>query len=331
MTAPFRIGLLGASKIAPTAIITPVRDNPDFVVTAVAARDPARARAYAAEHGIPGVAETYADLIAREDIDVVYNGLPPAAHAEWSIAALAAGKAVLCEKPFSRDAAEARAMTEAAVKHGRHLLEAGHYRFHNVILSARRIVESGELGPLRRASAEFNVPIARTDTELRWSATQAGGALMDLGFYPLHALRTLLGAEPVVLSAVCDVVDGIDASTHAEVLFDGVPATIDCSMTAERFSARLVIEGETGALEIRNFVAPQMGCRFTTTTIGGQTVTHPTDGPSTYAAQLVHLSDVLNGRLEPLVGGADAVANMVVIDSIYRAGGKPAFPRQARP
>src|SRR5579872_4846018 len=105
-----RIGLLGASRIAPTAVLAPVAKSNAFTVTAVAARDPARARAYAETHGIPGVAEDYAALVRREDVDVVYNGLPPAGHPEWTIAALEAGRAVLCEKPFARDAGEAAQM-----------------------------------------------------------------------------------------------------------------------------------------------------------------------------------------------------------------------------
>lgn len=96
-----RIGLLGASKIAPTAILGPVSTSDAFVVSAVAARDPARAKAYAEQYGISGVAADYAALVRRDDVDVVYNGLPPAGHAEWTIAALEAGKPVLCEKPFA--------------------------------------------------------------------------------------------------------------------------------------------------------------------------------------------------------------------------------------
>ena len=103
-----RIGLLGASKIAPPAVIAPAAANPAFEVTAVGARDLGRARAYAEAHSIPGVAAGYAELVRREDVDVVYNALPPSAHAEWTIAALEAGKAVLCEKPFSMSVAEAR-------------------------------------------------------------------------------------------------------------------------------------------------------------------------------------------------------------------------------
>jgi predicted dehydrogenase len=90
-----RIGILGAAKIAPPVVIAPSRDNRDFEVVAVAARDPERARAYAAEHGIPHVAKDYDALVRHAEVDLVYNALPPAGHAQWTIAALEAGKHVL--------------------------------------------------------------------------------------------------------------------------------------------------------------------------------------------------------------------------------------------
>ena len=322
MNKPHRIGLLGASKIAPTAVLAPVRDNPDFVVTAVAARDPARAKAYAVEHGIPGVATDYAALISRDDVDVVYNGLPPAGHRAWTIAALEAGKAVLCEKPFARNADETRSMLEAASQEGQLLMEAFHYRFHNVMRSAEAIVRSGDLGTLKSAEAVFQVPIPKTSGELRWIKDLGGGALMDLGCYPLHALRTLIGAEPQIVSAMGvfdedDAVGGVDTAIRADLRFPaGVTASISCSMTETTPSAWLRIEGAKGSLEIINFLAPQMGCRFTTT-IGGETVVHPTEGPTTYAAQLGHLGAVLAGETAPLTGGADALAQMTAIDAIY--------------
>jgi predicted dehydrogenase len=326
MKKPYRIGLLGASRIAPPAVIVPARDNPDFVVTAVAARDPQRARDYAAEHGIPNVSPSYADLVTRDDVDIVYNGLPPSGHAEWTIAALEAGKAVLCEKPFARHEADVAAMVEASVRTGRPLLEAAHYRFHNVLIAARRVVAEGRLGKVTKAYADFNVNIPKSAEELRWRADLGGGAQMDLGFYPLHALRTLLDAEPKVVSAKADFVDGVDASMSAELDFDGVPAHIECSMVSAGFSATLRIEGEKGELEIRNYVGPQMGCRFTTT-IGGETTTHPTDGPTTYAAQLTHLGDVLSGATA-IVGGEDSIRHMKAMADIYRAAGGPL---EARP
>ncbi|HEY2051968.1 MAG TPA: Gfo/Idh/MocA family oxidoreductase [Caulobacteraceae bacterium] len=323
MTDPIRIGLLGASRIAPPAVIEPARQDGRFVVTAVAARDPDRARAYAQTHGVAVAAADYGELIHRDDVDVVYNGLPPAGHAEWSIAALEAGKAVLCEKPFARDASDARAMVEAATRAGRPLLEAFHNRFHRVMREAESLVRQQRLGRIIRASANFEVPIARTLGELRWSREQGGGALMDLGTYPLHALRTLLGEEPRIISAQARFEDGVDAELSGRLAFpSGAEAEIACSMIAERPMARLEVVGDRGTLEIVNFVAPQRGCRFVVT-IDGVADERPTEGPSTYAAQLDHLHEVIHGGSQPLTGGADALAQMQAIDALYEAAGRP--------
>src|SRR6185503_19581017 len=139
MKTPIRIGILGAAKIAPGAVIKPAAENPEFEVVAVGARDIAKAKAYAAEHNIPNVAASYAELIRRDDVDLVYNALPPSGHAEWSIAALEAGKPVLCEKPFTRNAAEARKAVGVAAATGIPLIEAFHNRFHRVLLRAHEI------------------------------------------------------------------------------------------------------------------------------------------------------------------------------------------------
>jgi predicted dehydrogenase len=322
MTGPVRIGLLGASRIAPTAVIAPARDNPNFVVAAVAARDPARARAYAAEHDIAGVEPDYAALVRRDDLDLIYNGLPPAAHKDWTIAALEAGKAVLCEKPFARNAGEARAMVQAADAAGRVLLEAFHYRFHPVMRAAVALAREGSLGELRSVEAIFEVPIGRTPGELRWRADQGGGALMDLGTYTVHAVRSVIGVEPRVVAADGVFEGEVDAAMRASLEFaNGAAGEVACSMTASAPRATLSVTGSRGSLEIVNFLAPQLGCRFTTV-IDGQTRRHGVDGPSTYAAQLIHLHEVMTGAVQPLTGGADAIANMATIDAIYAAAGR---------
>ncbi|HEY2179532.1 MAG TPA: Gfo/Idh/MocA family oxidoreductase [Caulobacteraceae bacterium] len=322
MSDPIPLGLLGASRIAVGAVIGPARENPDFTVSAVAARDPARARAYAAEHGIAGVAEDYAALIGRDDVDVVYNALPPAGHARWTVAAVEAGKAVLCEKPFARDAVEARAMVGAAKARGKVLIEAFHYRFHNVMRAAVALAREGALGRLASVEAVFEVPIPRAPGELRWSAEQGGGALMDLGTYCVHATRSIVGSEPKIVSADGKFDDGVDASMRAELEFPGgVKGVIACSMTAATPAARLEVVGWAGRLTIHNFLAPQIGCRFVTE-IGGESRVHATDGPTTYAAQLAHLREVLAGETASLTGGEDAIANMAAIDAIYAAAGR---------
>ncbi len=322
MTQVYRIGLLGASRIARGAIFAPLREDPRFVVSSVGARDRDRARAYADKYAIPSVAEDYAALIARDDVDIVYNALPPAGHAQWTIAALQAGKPVLCEKPFARNAAEAEAMVAAARTAGLPLLEAYHYRFHTVIRQAENMVRQGALGALRTGAAEFNLSIPRSPGELRWSREQGGGAMMDLGCYPLHAMRTLTGMEPEIASAqaVFDHEgDGADAAMRAELVFPGgVSASIACSMISENREIWLRLDGERGRLEITNFVAPQIGCRFVTT-IDGESVEHPTDGRTTYAAQLDHLYEVMTGAAQPMTGGFDAIDTMTAIDAIYGA------------
>jgi predicted dehydrogenase len=316
---PLRIGLLGASRIAPKVAIEPAAARDDVTVTAVAARDPARAGAFAETHGIAGVAANYAALIARDDVDMVYNGLPIAAHAEWTTRALEAGKPVLCEKALALNADEARAMVATAERTGLQLIEAFHYRYHGVIRRAEAVMRSGELGRLTGVQAAFNVTIAHNPDEIRWRADQGGGALGDLGCYPAHALRTLVGAEPEVVAASADVRHGVDAATSATLRFPGgIAGTLSCSMVEDRFVAEVVIDGEHGRLRIINFVAPQMGCRFTVE-IGESVRTEPTEGPSTYAAQMDHVVDVMNGRFPALTGGADAIANMVLMDAIRAA------------
>ncbi len=320
-----RIGLVGASKIAETAVIAPVGKSDAFVVTAVAARDTSRARAYAEKHGIAAVADDYAALMRRDDVDVIYNGLPPSGHAEWTIAALEAGKAVLCEKPFALNAGEAAQMVAAAERTGNPLLEAFHYRFHAVMHRAVAIVASGALGRLTGGEARFDIPFPKTPGELRWTASLGGGSLMDMGTYTIHALRTLIGAEPQVTSAEGQFIDGVDAEMAASLRFPGdIETKIHCSMVAKEVSLNSVslsLTGEAGSMSIMNFLAPQRGCRFTTT-IDGATTVEPVEGPATYEAQLEHLRAVMQDGAAPLTGGRDAIANMAVIDAVYSASGR---------
>ena len=317
-----RIGLLGASRIAPRAVIEPASTRDDVEIVAVGARDPEKAKAYAESHGIPHVSPSYEALIARDDIDLVYHALPAAGHLEWTLLALTAGHAVLCEKPFSMNADEARQMVEAARVANRPLIEAYHYRFHAVIRQAEALLSEGAIREITAARAFFNVPIAKTPTELRWIRDQGGGGLMDLGCYPLHALRTLLKREPRVVKASGVFEDGVDVTIQANLDFAGIPAEIACSMRPDRPGASLTLEGARGRLRIVNFIAPQMGGAFTLTQNGVETDLGMA-GPTTYAAQLDHVVEVIAGRAEPLTGGVDAVAQMAAIHAIYAAAGRP--------
>ena len=324
-----RIGLLGASKIAPKAIIAPASDRDDCVVHAVAARDENKAKAYAAEHDIPHVETSYEALIARDDIDLIYNALPPSLHCELTILAAQHGKAVLCEKPFAMNADEARRMTEAADAAGTVLIEAFHYRYHPAFLEFEALVTSGKLGEIEEVRGVFNVNIPNRDGELRYIKALGGGALMDLGCYPLHALRSLMRCEPTIVSAENHFEDGHDVAVAsvAELDFNGVPGFIECDMSSGAiYENHVDIIGSRGTARMTKPVHPyrwnpHLGFEISTVIDGEkavQTLLNRSEAykVSTYAYQLEHVLDVTRGSAAALTGGADGVANMAAIDAI---------------
>jgi predicted dehydrogenase len=320
-----RVGILGAAKIAPKALIAPAGARRDIEVDSIAARDPERARRFAGEHGVPHALESYRELLAKDDLDLIYVALPPSEHAEWAIAAVESGKAVLCEKPFASSASEARRMVAAAEGAGRPLIEAFHYRHHAVMRWFVELVGSGVLGEVTGARAVFEGSIPYTRDELRWRSDLGGGALMDFGCYPIHALRTLLGGSPTVCSARSTMAHGVDAATVAELSFDGVPASLACGMTAPTLRAELSVSGSRGSVSTTNFVLPQRFCRLELT-LDGVTRPLPVEGPSTYAAQLDHVVNALRGDCAALTGGRDAIENLAVIEEIRRTA---TFPSDA--
>ena len=146
--APVRIGILGASRFAPMILIKPARENDEVVVAAVADRDVSRARAFAAKHSIARAHDSYEALIADPDLDAVYIVLPNSLHGRWTRAALAAGKHVLCEKPFMANAAEAREIAELAATSDRVVMEAIQYRYHPLTARVEQIIASGNWATL---------------------------------------------------------------------------------------------------------------------------------------------------------------------------------------
>ncbi|MCB1016455.1 MAG: Gfo/Idh/MocA family oxidoreductase [Acidimicrobiales bacterium] len=320
---PIRFGVLGAAKIAPNAIVTPAAASTDAEVVAVAARDRARAEAFAARHDVARVHSSYDDLLADPEVDAVYNPLPNGLHGRWTVAALEAGKHVLCEKPFTANADEARAVARVAEGTDRVLMEAFHWRYHPMTARLLEIVRGGELGELRHVAGAFCFPLPRKG-DIRWSGALAGGALMDAGCYPVHWVRTVVGTEPEVVSAECDEGwGGVDRATRARLAFpDGPTGAVTCSMWSRRLAAIwLRVEGSEGVLEARNPLMPPLLGRLRIETGAGRRVEKPWPG-TTYAHQLAaFVAAVRDGAPFP-TGVDDAIANMEVIDAIYRAAGR---------
>ena len=320
-----RIGLLGASRIAVPAVIRPAADIGEVEITAVAARNADRAAGYAAEHGIGNVVADYAALVVSDDVDLVYNGLPPSEHMEWSIAAMANGKDVLCEKPFALNALQAERMVDKAGEYDRTLIEAFHYRFHPLFERVLEVVAAGEIGDIRSLEAAFNYPIPYRAGELRHEFELGGGALMDLGCYPMHWVRTVMQAEPTMISAIArQDRAGVDVAMDALLEFPGgARAEVSTSMAEEQppvLHAQLVVEGDKGKLTAVNPLSPHGGHELIVATGDGRR-SEELPGETTYHHQLRHVVSVLAGDARPLTGGADAVANMRIIDAAYRAAG----------
>ena len=187
------IGLLGAAGIAVNAMIWPVRRRDDARIGAVASRS--SARDYADRHGIARAYDSYDALLADPEVELVYNALPPSLHAEWTIAALRAGKNVLCEKPFTMTAAEADRVMAVADETGMRVVEAFHDHYHPLSAWIRSTVRSGVLGRIHRAEAVFTGSNPFVANTLRHEPALGGGALMDLGCYPVHWVRSLFAGR----------------------------------------------------------------------------------------------------------------------------------------
>jgi predicted dehydrogenase len=321
---PVRIGVLGAARIAPLALINPAKGNADVEVSGVAARDVSRAEAFAAKHGIARVHQSYEALIADPDLDAVYNPLPNGLHGRWTRAALGAGKHVLCEKPFTANAAEARDVAVLAAHSDRVVMEAFHYRYHPLTLRIEQIIASGELGKLKRVEATLCFPLPKF-SDIRYNYSLAGGATMDAGCYAVHIARTFGGATPEVVSAQAKLRDPrVDRAMTAELQFaGGHTGRVRCSMWSSRLlqiNARVV--GEHGELRVLNPVMPQFFHRLAVRSSEGKRVERFPRRAS-YSYQLdAFVAAVLRG--EPVrTTPEDAVENMIVIDAIYRAAGLP--------
>ena len=319
-----RIGILGAARIASSALVEPAKENADVEVVAVAARDSTRAQAFADQHGIPHAHPSYESLIADPDVDAVYNPLPNGLHGKWTRAALAAGKHVLCEKPFTSNADEAREIAELTAQSDRVVMEAFHYRYHPLTLRVEEIIASGEIGKLERVEAAVCFPLPKF-ADIRYDYSLAGGATMDAGCYAVHIVRTFGGSTPEVVSARAKLRNPqVDRAMTAELRFaDGHTGRISCSLWSTnllQLSAKVI--GDRGELRIRNPVMPQTSHRLSVRAPGGKRVERFSRRPS-YAYQLdAFVAAVLHG--EPVkTSSEDAVENMTVIDSIYRAAGLP--------
>jgi len=319
---PLRMGVLGAAAIVPGALTGPARSIDELQVVAIAARDRARAQAFARKHGIPRVHANYADLLDDPEIDAVYNPLPNGLHAEWAIRALRAGKHVLCEKPFAANAEQARQMAQAAAESGLVLSEAFAYRTHPLAARMKAIIDAGDLGVVRHIEAQFCF-LLPSPGNIRFRYELAGGALMDCGCYPISLIRYLAGAEPGVVSARARLLGPqVDFRMQAALAFaDGRTANLVCDMFSPAiFRSFVRVQGNAGEMRVLNPYHPHWFHQLTLRN-GRTTRREHVAGENVYVSQLRAFIKAVRGEAQLSTNPGDASGNMRVIDAIYEKAG----------
>ena len=322
-----RFAIMGTGRIARK--VAPLIDAGEgCAVTVVASREESRARAFADGFGFVGAC-TYEDLLTHPGVDAVYVTLPNVDHPRWSERLLDAGKHVLCEKPLAWTGADAERLYECAARNDRRLVEAFMYLHAVETDEAVRIARdpAGPIGRLERIEASFDICIADSETDnVRYAAALAGGALMDLGCYPISWARTVSGEEIAGFEAECEMVDlysgdaggAVDGSARLRGrLASGVEIDLRCSMTRQGIThARLI--GTEGVVDVPWFMLPDG------LTVGGRArageapaACDRTGSVGLYTRQAEAFARAAAGRSEPCPSPAWSIAQARTIERVH--------------
>jgi predicted dehydrogenase len=318
---PVRLGLLSTANIN-AQILGGAGETDRVAIVAVGSRDAAKAQAYASEHGLERAHGSYEALLADEGIDAVYIGLPNGMHHEWTMHALAAGKHVLVEKPFTRHATEAESAFAAAYDAGLVLMEAFMYRHHPQTAVVRELVAGGAIGRLQAVKTTFSFALEDL-TNVRALPELDGGALMDVGCYCVSAIRVLAG-EPQRVSG-----EQVIGSTSVDMAFHGtlrcaddVIGQFEASFRSPR-RQRVEVVGEEGAIVVEAPFRIDWGGAVLLARQEGDGLGEPeavaVPQSNSYRLQLDNLADAIQGRSPQLLGRDDAVGQARTIEALYRA------------
>ena len=326
---PLRIGILGAARIAPSAIIFPAHATGHQLV-AVGARDKVRANEFAKQYMIEKAYGSYQEVIDDPNVDVIYNPLPNNAHGPWNIRALTAGKHVLSEKPSASNAAEAKEVAAAVSKSGKVFMEGFHYYYHPVFQRLLAIIKSGEIGEVIKVESALLIPMPDKN-DLRLKFDLAGGSIMDVGCYALHSQRMIsqliTGGEPTVVNTEANAPDGkVDTKLNVQLKYpNGVAALAKGDFESPAFEAPLTVTGSKGSIHLPNFVVSGWDPRVIVDVAGNKRV-EQLPSISTYTYQLIAFADAVDLGKPVKTDAKDALAQSQLIDSAYESANLPLRP-----
>jgi len=291
-------------------------------VVAIAARSADKARAAAGSLGIDRAYDSYEALIDDPDVEAIYNPLPNHLHVPWSIRAVRAGKHVLCEKPIALSARKAVELRDAARQAGVLVGEAFMVRCHPQWIETKRLIDSGRIGTLQLVHGHFSYT-RRDASDVRSRLEYGGGALMDIGCYPITIARWMFGREPLAAVAAVDrdLEYHVDRITSGLLRFDAGVATFDCggAMVAHQ---RMELFGDRGRIQLDLPFTPRATerCRIVIDDgIRNDGEVVEVDAANQYTLQGDRFSAAIRGRGEVPSSIDNAIANMAVIDALFRS------------
>jgi predicted dehydrogenase len=313
-----RWGILGCARITRRGLIPGLRSSVRNELRALASRNPEQVKAWAEEFHVPRAYASYQEVLDDPEVDAVYIPLPNELHKIWVNAAADAGKHVLCEKPLSLNAAEARAMVAHCKARGVVLMEAFMWRHQPRTTGVRRLVAEGVIGELRLIRSSFSFSIDPGDWRL--DPTRGGGALWDIGCYGVSTARLFAGAEPETAQAVARFgATGVDLSLTAVLRFPGgVLGQLDCSFE-QPFRCVYELIGTRGILEVPDAYLPP--ARPTAHLKGNDAAQEFVfDGANQYAEMVDAFALAVADDQHRLPDPAeDGLAQMTVLDTILQA------------
>jgi predicted dehydrogenase len=303
-----RWAVLSTAQIASDVIPGLQRSRRNALI-GVASREAVKARGFADRYGVPTAYGSYESLLEDEAVDCVYIPVPNHLHGQWTRQALMAGKHVLCEKPFVTDAAEAEELYALANDNGLHLAEAFMYRHHPKTHALKQLVTDGHLGEIHTIRAWFTYRADRPETDIRFHPDMAGGALRDVGSYPVSMSNYLVDAEPGAVQAMAvRSADGVDERFYAQMRYaGGVITTLDCSMQSQSGYGVTVVGTLGNATVACPWYSHRAPHHVSVTHVDGRTDTIAVGSENAYFLETENFAEVVTGAGAPEIPAAETV------------------------
>lgn len=312
-------GILSTANIAQTQVIPAIQRSAIAEIEAIASSS-GKAAEVAAKLNIPRVYDTYEELLLDPNIDAVYIPLPNSLHRKWVLEAAKHGKHILCEKPAALTAEEMVEMDRYCKEQNVLFMEAFMYQFHPQHERVKEIIASGEIGEVKLIRSSFSFYMEDRDMNIRMDKSLGGGSIYDVGCYCIHAMRFILGAEPVKVHVhgKLDSESGVDVSAVAYLEFDrGIQGVFDCSFEAT-FRQEYEVVGTKGRILVPRAFRPDVSGNVGLVTVesDGRQRTEQLEG-DIYLLEVDHFSAAILEKKPLFYPAKKTIANMRVIDACY--------------